>query len=833
MSTTNAVIELSSMNTPPLFKKTFDVAPFGMLVMDKNGVIQEVNQAFQKMLNRSKKEICDHYLHKWLPNFSKYVQLDWAKQVTTDKKNLTLSFKHGDSLNSKYVVAEVSIQFLSQEPCQLLLTILSFKSLTIAQKDIEKAGETSSLKIFGESNSKRANQVPPYNIQISQEGIEFELMLKRIIAALPNMVYLYDLSKDCYLFVNNSEKHFGYSAEAFNGENFFIDVLHPDDVRVAVDELNEAYFKVKDNEVIETEFRIKHGGGSWRWIKSRDIVFKRNNLGIPIQILGINHDITDLKGTQEALKAQKQFTEDIAQHIPYSLDIVEIVNSSYNIIYTNNLFKSYLSYEEHETINLEKDRYHPNDIHGISTTQRSLLKQSADQVLSVDYRVLDKHNKWRWIRSRSKIFKRDENKKPIQIMELTEDITDYKNRMNVLNGIIDNVVNGSPSHFFDHLVKHLVEALNLQCGFVARMTDSKCMEAIVFYEYGNLKSDVNIKLAYTPCDRLVKNKNYAYTVTKNLWKKFSNSEYITSRKLESYSGKILLDAAGNKIGILAVLGNSPLVNPELVESALAVFASRAAYELALQNKQMALEQQLSAIQAKNEDLNRYIASNLELERFAYIASHDLKAPLRTVISFSQLLERRYKNQLDQNAKDYINFIIQGTKNMDALISDLLNYSKVSNTEQPQTLTDLNRVVKKVLTNLHPLIQSSEASITLSELPSISAVPLHMKQLFQNLVVNALKFKKSDTLPVVKIHSQQLNTHWKITVEDNGIGMEKDYHEQIFVLFKRLHPKTKYKGTGIGLSICKKIVEQHGGKIWVNSEFGKGSSFHFTFPFSNA
>jgi light-regulated signal transduction histidine kinase (bacteriophytochrome) len=224
-------------------------------------------------------------------------------------------------------------------------------------------------------------------------------------------------------------------------------------------------------------------------------------------------------------------------------------------------------------------------------------------------------------------------------------------------------------------------------------------------------------------------------------------------------------------------------------------------------------------------------SNEELQQFAYIASHDLQEPLRTISSFTQLLSRRYKGQLDKDADEFIEFIVDGTNRMQAMIKDLLQYSRVQTRGEEFKLTDVENALNQALFNLKVTIEENNAEITHDKLPTVIADEKQLIQLFQNLISNAIKFRKPDEPPKIHISSRKddENMEYILGVSDNGIGMEQQYAGRIFELFQRLHTRDEYKGTGIGLAVAKKIVERHGGRIWVESELGKGSTFYFTLP----
>lgn len=229
-----------------------------------------------------------------------------------------------------------------------------------------------------------------------------------------------------------------------------------------------------------------------------------------------------------------------------------------------------------------------------------------------------------------------------------------------------------------------------------------------------------------------------------------------------------------------------------------------------------------ALEEKREELAR---SNAELEQFAYVASHDLQEPLRMVTSYVQLLSKRYKGKLDQDADEFIAYAVDGSNRMRTLINSLLEYSRV-NREKPFEEIDLNELLKDIKQNLLSQIEESAVVLKWGELPDIKGDPVLISQLFQNLISNAIKFK-SDRPPEISISCEIKNEEYLFSIIDNGIGIQEEYADKIFIIFQRLHSKEKYPGTGIGLAICKKIVEKHGGKIWVKSKIGEGSTFYFT------
>lgn len=229
----------------------------------------------------------------------------------------------------------------------------------------------------------------------------------------------------------------------------------------------------------------------------------------------------------------------------------------------------------------------------------------------------------------------------------------------------------------------------------------------------------------------------------------------------------------------------------------------------------------------NRDLER---SNADLEQFAYIASHDLKEPLRNIASYVQLLQRRYQGRLDPDADAFIGYTVDGVRRMQAIINELLAYSRIGTGQLTLVPVQAGILVSTALAHLKGVIAEAQAAVEVKgPLPVVEADAAQLGSLFQNLIANALKYRRDDVRPEVVVGCDDRGEQWEFYVRDNGIGIDAQYHRQIFDLFKRLHPRDRYPGTGIGLAICQRVVERHGGRIWVESSAGHGSTFRFTLP----
>ena len=251
-------------------------------------------------------------------------------------------------------------------------------------------------------------------------------------------------------------------------------------------------------------------------------------------------------------------------------------------------------------------------------------------------------------------------------------------------------------------------------------------------------------------------------------------------------------------------------------------------ELELSNEQLQKEiaERQRAAEALKRTADELARSNRELEQFAYVASHDLQEPLRVVTGYLQLIQRRYQDKIDSDADQFIHYAVDGAARMQQLITDLLNYSRVGTQGRPFVPTPVEAVVDKALVNLQAIVRDAGAVVTRDPLPTVLADETQLIQLFQNLIGNGIKFR-SGRRPEIHVSARQEEGRWLFSVRDNGIGIDPQYWQQIFEIFQRLHTRQKYSGTGIGLAICKRIVERHGGRIWLDSQPGEGATFYFT------
>ena len=282
----------------------------------------------------------------------------------------------------------------------------------------------------------------------------------------------------------------------------------------------------------------------------------------------------------------------------------------------------------------------------------------------------------------------------------------------------------------------------------------------------------------------------------------------------------------DEIGVLANFFNMMAESMEGSIERIKHLAAEAAIAEMEKKRAEELQKTNDTIQKISKELER---SNKELEEFAYIASHDLQEPLRMIISFLQLLQRHYHEKLDDNANKFIGYAVDGADRMRGLIQDLLMYARVGSQGKPFKDTDCAKLLESATSNLEVAISESGAKISHDALPTLSCDGTQLIELFQNLMTNAIKFRNKGVTPEIHIRAEMKENEWVFSVADNGIGIEDQYKDRIFMIFQRLHSREEYPGTGIGLAYCKKIVERHGGRIWLESKYGSGTTFYFAIP----
>ncbi|MBA2498140.1 MAG: PAS domain-containing protein [Chitinophagaceae bacterium] len=439
---------------------------------------------------------------------------------------------------------------------------------------------------------------------------------------------------------------------------------------------------------------------------------------------------------------------------------------------------------------LWKKVIHPEDAHQISQQFNDLREGRA---VFNQYRIIHKDKSIRWIENKV-MPTLDKNGWIIRIDGVTSDITQRKKAEKAI------LISNERFNMVSKATSDVIWDWDLKTNTVIRNAEN--IKRILGYDVEQINETLGFWTSLVHPDDLEKLSESFEVVFNNPLKMYMDSEYRVRKADGRYAyiyekGFIVRDKKGKAI---RMIGASQDIT-KLKENEL---------QLQKHAKQLAV-------------------SNEELEQFAYVASHDLQEPLRMVTSFLALLEKKYGAVLDDKGKKYIDFAVDGAKRMRQIILDLLDYSRAGRSMDDMGNTDLSEVIQEIEILFRKDIEEKKAEITFKELPVRFGYSSPLRQIFRNLIGNALKYSRDDTPARIIITSKELTHHWQFSIADNGIGIDKEYFERIFVVFQRLHNKDEYSGTGIGLAVCKKIIENLGGKIWLESEMNKGSAFYFTIP----
>lgn len=572
----------------------------------------------------------------------------------------------------------------------------------------------------------------------------------------------------------------GYQDDEIKNEQIeFESRLHPDDVENVWKNINNLFEQKSDEYKCEVRFRCKDG--SYKWILDRGKVISRTPEGKVLRAIGTHTDITDLKDqlhAQELLTKKYELTLDAAKLGAWNLNL-ESNKMEHTLLHDNIFGYSSLLPEW----NYEKFINHIHFEDRDFVTQKFREANSENASFEFRCRIIradDKSYRWIWVSGRCVIIDGIQH-----MLGLVQDVT--KN--------------------------HEAEIKLNESVLYARTLIEASLDPLVTVSNDGKITDVNS--AAELFTGMPRNK----MIGSNYWVYFTEPEMAKKGFKEVMNKGFVRDyplTVKNISGAVRDVMLNAVIYKGIDGKVAGVFAA---------------SRDITERKKSEEKLNQYAIdleqSNKDLQQFAYIASHDLQEPLRMISSYLQLIERRYKNKLDKDADEFINFAIDGAQRLQKMINDLLVYSRIETRGKLFASIKCDVALDHAIANLKMQIDENDVLITRDALPTVMADETQLIQLFQNLISNAIKFRREEP-PKIHISAQQKANAWLFSVSDNGIGMNLKYKDQLFVIFKRLVGK-EYQGTGIGLAVCKRIVERHKGKIWVESELGKGSTFYFTLP----
>jgi PAS domain S-box-containing protein len=628
--------------------------------------------------------------------------------------------------------------------------------------------------------------------QAEEDAHQKQVLLEKLIEVLPDSLVVVNSVTRKQLYNNKSfVTHLGYGPEDYKeGDEFDLisKKIHPDDIHklaMARDAVNDP---ANEGKMTSTEYRVLNKAGEWRWILGRSCNLMPAADGVGLINFGIIQDITEIKESQSELVNYRSFHEKINSTSPVLVTIFDIEKMT--SVYRSQDMAQWFNYPEDSFPDKTIDLIHPEYKEEAIESIMDVTRLNDGEIQSTVFPFITGDGSIKFILSRTTVFQRDENGAVTHTLSAHSDVTDLKeveskldkseeSRKAILYAIPDMVVIAS------------VE------GFV---TD--------FYPNGlNLLEFDGVNLIGKNINEILSEKNYG-----NVMELIEQT--IRTNKVQSYT----FDQHTPEQVYSFELRIGPFSAREVI-----ILTRDVSDQKANQNK---IDHYNKELFQKNQELERYITSNSELEKFAYIASHDLREPLRSLTGFAQLLQKRNQGILTRESEEFIENIIQGAQRMNTLISGLLEYSRITSVGKPFTNVNLSDLIKKVRSDLKIAIEENNTEFILFDLPDIYCDELQIRQLFQNLISNAIKFR-AEKNPIIKISAEKTDRHWIFKIEDNGIGIDMRYKDQVFQIFSRLHAQDKYQGSGIGLSVCKKILERHGGQIWLESTPGRGTTIFFT------
>lgn len=651
---------------------------------------------------------------------------------------------------------------------------------------------------------------------IFESGESSEGLQQKIADFFPALIYIYDADKKKLRFINKQLTDLlGYSYEDITKwDHDLMKMVFQDDVKLVEGELTKCN-SLKDDDSLCYNSRFIHKEGNWKYFRTQGTVLRRAENGNPEALLFVAEDITEQLQTAEEATASKELLAETEKLLHFgswswnpATDKVVCSDGLYSILgYSVDDVKINLPSKEELLGHIrESDRPRLKEAINTAVTSRTVLEQT--------FTVVTKDKKEKILSTRANAITSSSDE-IVKIIGVTNDITEQISQSKDQQELKDHLANYRESMIdkervldFGSLEMNLVtkelywsDGMYLLFGYDPAVDKPHVKLDEDFYKHHMTERELaesREKLR----EALLHRENYIIEVS-------IRTKKGVPKRLETY-GKIKRDKNGNPITIVGITRDITRLKD---------------YEKNLQQK--------------IEELHR---SNKELEEFAYIASHDLQEPLRKITAFSERLQERAGNEMSNDGQLYLQRILAATQNMRLLIDNLLEFSRTSRHNDPLQKVNLTDILREVLTDLELKIEETNAKIQHSPLPSIICYHTQMKQLFTNLLSNAIKFRKPGEPPVINISSEEVTdkekgdrllvqdrTYYKIIVSDSGIGFEPEYSYKIFQIFQRLHGKAEYPGSGIGLAICKKIVEIHNGVLYADSELGKGAVFSIILP----
>ena len=727
------------------------------------GEVTYLNKAFEEIYGWPKEEISD------IVAFFNKIHPE-KKHKNGIKERIFGDIKSGDS--KKMIWTGLSIQTKKGTE-----KIINAKNIILPDLDLMISTVTDDTERF---KSKRELKISNNRFTLVSEAVS-------------DAIWDWDIEKSTIYWGRGYHTIFGYpESQTFVDESAWYNSIHPEDLP----EIWESITKTRENKETKYwsgEYRFKRWNGTYAYVNEKTIIL-RNELGEPIRMVGAIHDITQEKNRENSLNLLEsvvtQTQDAILVTLPYSK------KNNLKIIYCNPSFLKMTGFYKNEIIGKTPKILFGND------SDQKVLKSLIDKLkkgISHEFELINYTKKGTpfWV-SLTLSPVRDETAKITHWIWIQRNITDQKQKeieLKLMNDRFKLVTEAAEVAIWDWDIqtKNHYWGEGFEKVFGINLSNKENDPR----EWANRIHPDDQEYVLSYLNNILQDQNTkTFTIQYRFKKTDGSFAYVSD------SGIVIRNEKGQPLRLVGAMQNV--------------------------SKQKEIEFSLRTLNENLEKSNRELEiSNQELEQFAYVASHDLQEPLRMISSFLGLIERRYHSILDEKGNQYIQFAVNGANRMRKIILDLLEFSNLENFQEAKTWENPRDLIDTSLLFLKKELRSKNPQIQVGSLPKIFVLKNSLIQVFQNLISNAIIYQPEDQRPTVSIDGHEFENYWEFCIEDNGIGIDQEDLEKIFILFKRLHRQDRYSGTGIGLSICKKVIEIHEGTLKVESEIGKGSKFFFT------
>ncbi len=614
----------------------------------------------------------------------------------------------------------------------------------------------------------------------------------KILAINPDIHYIMDIENRSYVYQNlDIVNLFGYSAEDFGDKgpiDFLISKIDPNTINEVALVSQKFRNTTAIGEFVEVEYRFLTKNNGWIWLRAKSTPLVLSDNEKAKLSYGIIQDVTERKAIEKKIESQQSFINQVANLIPDVVNVFDI--NTYTNVYTNLEGKTFLGYTKEEWETEDQARLDSGCTKHVMGSIEKLKALNDDDVFVDEALYLNKDGENRWLLIKSKVFKRDEAGEPEQILTVSTDINDHKealDRIDKSNQTISAILEAIPDLLMvidvDGFYKQVFEGVNF------KVSGDESIVGKSIFERLSPKNAKNLFKLIKECIRTGDVKPYDFQ------HEFKDGSI-------AYYSAFISKLNEREVNVLA----RDVTGPHKLK--------------------LALDEKVKQLSDQNEQMEEFIVKNTELERFAYIISHDLKEPLRSISAITELVKIELEDSPNKVLHELLNHLAVNNHRMENLIQGVLAYSKVDNDSLKSKLR-LDKVVKAVLSDLQALIEENNVEVEVLKLFPIRGDETQITQLFQNLISNAIKFNHSDQAKLV-IGSEEVNGKYTCYIKDNGIGIPDEFKDTIFKMFKRVNTYGQFPGQGLGLSICKKIVDKHNGKIWVENNDFNGSTFYINF-----